>query len=186
MNHSHVASVLIVVLDGTVMDRWGISEESVLELSIVVTDRLLLLFGEGQEFTFFLLRHTSESNHSSSDFFLEHWEEDITSVGHGSGADTVEGGLERGSSDSFGVLWVVNVSKNLIKRSLNNSSHFTLEIVVLKVLNLVEHSEGSLMERGLSVQLGVGEEVDKSSLLNEFVFFINSIILKLLLGVSQV
>ena len=42
------------------------------------------------------------------------------------------------------------------------------------------------MEAGLSSELGVSEEVDESSLLNELVFLINSVVLQLLLGVSQV
>lgn len=41
------------------------------------------------------------------------------------------------------------------------------------------------MEVSLSTELGVGEEVNESSLLNEFVFLVNSIILELLFGVSK-
>ena len=41
------------------------------------------------------------------------------------------------------------------------------------------------MEVGLSIELRVGEEVDKSSLLDRFILTINTVVLKLLLGVSQ-
>ena len=42
-----------------------------------------------------------------------------------------------------------------------------------------------MMEVGLSIKLRVGEEVDQSSLLNELVLTINSVVLKLFFGVSQ-
>ena len=42
-----------------------------------------------------------------------------------------------------------------------------------------------MMEVGLSIELRVGEEVDKSSLLDRFILTINTVVLKLLLGVSQ-
>jgi hypothetical protein len=52
-------------------------------------------------------------------------------------------------------------------------------------LDLVEHGKGSMMEVSLSTELGVGKEVNESSLLNEFVFLVNSIILELLFGVYK-
>jgi len=41
------------------------------------------------------------------------------------------------------------------------------------------------VEVGLGIELGVGQEVDHCSLLNEFILFINSGIFELLFGVSQ-
>jgi hypothetical protein len=41
------------------------------------------------------------------------------------------------------------------------------------------------MEVSLSTELGVGKEVNESSLLNVLVFLVNSIILELLFGVSK-
>ena len=54
---------------------------------------------------------------------------------------------------------------------------------MLEVLDGVEHGDGSSVEMSLRVQLGVGQEVDESSLLNEFVLLVDSVVLKLLLGV---
>ena len=42
------------------------------------------------------------------------------------------------------------------------------------------------MERSLRIKLTVSQEIDESSLLNKFVLSIDSIVFKLLLGVSQV
>jgi len=42
------------------------------------------------------------------------------------------------------------------------------------------------VERYLSIEFAVGEEVDEGSFLNEFVFLVNSVILELLFAVSQV
>ena len=42
------------------------------------------------------------------------------------------------------------------------------------------------MEVGLSIELRVGEEVNESSLLDRLILFIDTVVLKLLLGVSQV
>lgn len=41
------------------------------------------------------------------------------------------------------------------------------------------------MEVGLGIQFTIGQEVNKSSFLNEFVFFIDSLILDLFLRVSK-
>jgi len=42
-----------------------------------------------------------------------------------------------------------------------------------------------MMEVGLSIELRVSEEVDESSLLDRFILTVNTVVLKLLLGVSQ-
>lgn len=57
--------------------------------------------------------------------------------------------------------------------------------MLLASLDGVEHSDSSVMEVGFSIKLGVGKEVDQSSLLYEFVFTIDTVVLKLLFGVSK-
>lgn len=78
------------------------------------------------------------------------------------------------------------MGEHLINGSDGDFLHVGLEVSVFKVLDLIEHVQGSSVETGFGVELGVGEEVDESSLLDELVFFIHSVVLKLLLGVSQV
>lgn len=77
------------------------------------------------------------------------------------------------------------MSKNNVEGALNDRSHFVLKVGLLEVLDLVQHGDSSIVEGGLGVQLAVSKEVDESSLLNKFVFSVNSIILNLLFGVSQ-
>jgi len=82
--------------------------------------------------------------------------------------------------------WIVDIVEHLVHRSLHNVFHFTLKVGILVVLNLVEHGNGSSVEMSLGVELAVGQEVSEGSLLDEFVLFVNSVILELLFGVFEV
>lgn len=81
--------------------------------------------------------------------------------------------------------WFLDFSENLINGTISDFLHVSFKVGILKVLNLIEHRYGSSVEAGLSSELGAGEEVDESSLLNELVFLVNSVVLQLFLGVSQ-
>ena len=84
------------------------------------------------------------------------------------------------------MLWALSHSKDLIDGSYSNFLHLSLQVSLLEILNRVEESLGSIVEVDLSVELGVGEEVHKCSLFDRFVLSIDAVVLKLLLGVSQV
>jgi len=164
---------------------WSSSQELILKLSVVVTNDLLLLFGERKEFTFFFLGHTLESYKSFLNFFLKHWKQDVTFVTHHSTSDTGKCRFKGSSLDLIRMFWVSDEAKHFVEGAFNDTLHFILEVGILEVLNLSQHSDSSLMERSFSVQLAVGKEVHKTSLLDVFVFFINVIILQLLFGVSE-
>ena len=117
---------------------------------------------------------------------LNHWKDHVVLVGHDTSSNTIEGREERSSLDVGGHSWAFNLAENQVDGSDSDLLHVGLEVGVLEVLNLVQHREGSSVERSLGVELGVGEEVDEGSLLNILVFLVNSVILQLLLSVSQV
>lgn len=81
--------------------------------------------------------------------------------------------------------WVGNVVEDSVERALDDVSHLSLQVGLFEVLDLVEHGNSSVVEVGLSVELAVGEEVNESSLLDEFVLLVNSVKFNLLFGVSQ-
>jgi hypothetical protein len=60
-----------------------------------------------------------------------------------------------------------------------------LEVYVFELFDTVEHSDSSIVEVSLGTHLGVDKEVDECSLLNEFVFSIDSSVLDLLLGMLK-
>ena len=81
--------------------------------------------------------------------------------------------------------WIIYSSQNGIDRSVGNFSELILKIGLFELLDLVEHIHGSVMEVSFSTKFRVSKEVNESSLLDIFVFFVNSVVLKLFFGVSQ-
>ena len=72
-DHVHVVLVFIAHLNSTVGDSWSGHKELVLHLSVVISDKLSLLGGEGQKFTFFFSRESLEFSESLFHFLLDHW-----------------------------------------------------------------------------------------------------------------
>ena len=185
LNHGHVTLIFLSVLDSSVGNSWSNGKEFVLEFSVIVGDDLLLFLGEGKKRRFFLSRKSLEFLKSHSHLGLNHWQDLVVAIGHESSSDTVEGRLERGSLDFSSSFSALNLGENRIDGADGDFSHVGLEVRLLEVLDGVKHGEGSSVEVSLRVQLGVGQEVDESSLLNEFVLLVDSVVLELLLGVLE-
>lgn len=69
---------------------------------------------------------------------------------------------------------------------MSNVLHVGPEVSLFEVLDTLEHVDGSVVEVGLGTHLGVGEEVDQGSLLDELVLLIDPTELELVLGELEV
>lgn len=83
------------------------------------------------------------------------------------------------------MLWVLNHGKDLIDGADSDLPHLSLEVSLLEGLNRAQQGNGSIVEVGFSIKLRVGQEVDESSLLDCFVLLVDTVVLELLLGMSQ-
>lgn len=123
---------------------------------------------------------------SSIHFSLEDWQQGVKSVAHLSFSDSVEGILEGLFLNLSFLGWVLQGFVNNFQRSNCDLFKVAFQVLGFKVLDLLEHVEGSLMEVSFNVELFVGKIVNESSLLDEVVFALDSQVFDLLLGVSQV
>lgn len=145
------------------------------------------LFGiQLEKCTFFIGGKSLEFSESWLHFFLDHWKKLISSISHWSFSDTIQSWKEGLSLNFWTLNWVIYSSQNSFNRSVGNFSQLTFKICLFELSDLIEHTNCSLVEMSLGIKLGVSEEVDQGSLLNEFVFFINSAILELFFCFSQV
>ena len=81
---------------------------------------------------------------------------------------------------------MVNETEHFIGGTIGNATESRLKISLLEGLNTLEHGYGTRVEVGLSRHLCVGQEVNQSSLLDEFVLVVNAVEFKLLLCKFQV
>jgi hypothetical protein len=185
MDHVHIVSVFLTILNGSVRNGWASSQELVLKLSVVINDVFLLVLSDLQKLAFLLWSKSLELLKSLLHLSLNKRKNWIILVSHNSTSDSSECRLKGCSLDFSCMSWILNLSENLVNRSLSNVSHLEFKICVLVELNEVEHGDSSMVEVSLSIELAIGQEVSKSSLLNKLVLFINSIVLELLFSVLQ-
>ena len=186
LGHSDVSLEFGSFLHGTVVDSWGSSQEFILEFSVVFNNDLLLVSWKSKHGWFFFFGETLEFLKSCGDFTLDHRKDWVTLISHNTRSDTIQSWFKWSLLDVSTSSCVINLSKNSLDRLINDTLHLVLQVGTLKVLYLVQHREASLVEVSISIQFWVVNEVDNCTLLDEFKFLINSIILKLFFGVSQV
>jgi len=184
--HSNVCLEFGSFLYSSVTDGWSSSQKFILELSIVLNDNSLLSSSKSKHNWFIFFWETIELSKSLGNFFLDHRKNNITFICHFVGSNSKKSCFEWRSSDCFWMCWVVYMSENFLNGSINNLFHLILKIGILEVLNWIQHWYTSLVEMSISIKFWVVDEVDNSTLLDVFVLTINSIILELFFGVSNV
>lgn len=116
---------------------------------------------------------------------LEEGEKGIGLIFHESALDALEGSLESLLLDLLLSSGIIDGLLDLLEGAECDLSEVVPEVLALEVLHHLEHVEGPVVEVLLNVQLLVGEEVNERSLLDEVVLSIESEVLHLLLGVSE-
>lgn len=81
---------------------------------------------------------------------------------------------------------IIKHAENSIDGTISNRSQSSLAVVLLELLHLIQHSDSSIVEVGLRSELGVSQEVNESSLLDKFVFIVDSSEFKLFFSMLQV
>lgn len=186
LHHAHILLVFVVIFYWAVGNVRRRGQELVFEFSIVFSDNFSLFFLKRHHLTFLFLGHALESRESLCHFGFQQLKQLVSLISHFSSLDAVESSFERSSFDGSSVDWVIDFIEHCFKRSLDRISEFILQVVLLKVLNLVKHRNRPVMESCLSVQFAVCQEVDEWSLLDILVLLVDSLVLDLFLGVSQV
>jgi len=181
----HVVLVLLMHLDGTVRDGWWSLQELVLQSLVLFGQRNSLVVRESEYLSLLLLGQSLELLETSHHLCLNGWQDSIILVSHLASSNTVKCGEERGTLDTSLVLWALSHSEHLLDGANSDLSHLRFQVSLLEILNRVEKRISSEVEIGLSVELGVCQEVLKSSLLDKLVLAVNTVVLKLLLGVSH-
>jgi len=116
---------------------------------------------------------------------LEERKKWVVLVFHETARNTLEGSLESLLLDVSLGCGVLKSGLDLLERSNSNFSKVVSEVVVLKVLNHLQHVERSSVEVLLNIQLLVCQVVNECSLLDEVVLGIDADVFHLLLGVSE-
>lgn len=81
---------------------------------------------------------------------------------------------------------IIKHAENSIDGTISNRSQSSLAVVLLELLHLIQHSDSSIVEVGLRSEFGVSQEVNESSLLDKFVFIVDSSEFKLFFSMLQV
>jgi len=186
VDHFYEGLVFLVRLDARVVDVGGSAKVVDLGLAVVVSDASALLSSQAEELALLLGRQTLEVLDALLHLFLKERKEGVILILHDPALDTAKGSLE-------GLLLDINLGSGVLKALLNGlkgSESNVLEVVSqvlgLKVLDHLEHVQGSAVEVLLYIQFLISEIVDKSSLLHKVVLGNNAEVLHLLLGVSEV
>lgn len=166
--------------DSSIVDLGGLSEEFILLFSVLVSDHSLLVAGKRQELAFLFGRKSLELLSSLFDFLSEHGKDSISLILHNTSSDTSKSSLERRSLELF-LLSVLDSIENNFVSILGDLGDVVLEVLSFISLDGVEHVDSSVMEMLLEVELLVGQEVNKGSLLDEVVLAVKSGQLKLVL-----
>jgi hypothetical protein len=119
-------------------------------------------------------------------FLLEERKERILLVLHHTALDTKESSLEGLLLDGSISGGIFNGLLDLVKGTESDLSKVVSKILVLEVLNHLQHVVDSAVEVMLNVQLLVCKVVNESSLLNVVVFRVDADVLHLFFGLSQV
>jgi len=186
VDHFYEGLVFLVRLDARVVDVGGSAKVVDLGLAVVVSDASALLSSQAEELALLLGRQTLEVLDALLHLFLKERKEGAILILHDPALDTAKGSLE-------GLLLDINLGSGVLEALLNGlkgSESNVLEVVSqvlgLKVLDHLEHVQGSAVEVLLYIQFLISEIVDKSSLLHKVVLGNNTEVLHLLLGVSEV
>ena len=171
--------------DSSIVDLGGLSEEFILLFSVLISDHSLLVTGKRQELTLLFGRKSFELLGSLLDFLSEHGKDSISLILHNTSSDTCKSSLERRSLELF-LLSVLDSIENNFVSILGDLGDVMLKVLSFVSLDGVEHVDSSVVEMLLEVELLVGQEVDKGSLLDKVVLAVESGQLKLVLGVSGV
>lgn len=146
----------------------------------------LLLVVQGKKLGLLLGAQALISVNAAFNLISKDWHEWISLVGHRSVSDALESRSESGILDRSRLLCVGEGTLQLIESTRANTVQETLEVVVLKALDGGEHVLGTAVEVVLKLVSGLGEVVNKGSLLNVLVLLGDVVVLHLLLGVLQV
>jgi len=186
VDHFYEGLVFLVRLDARVVDVGGSAKVVDLGLAVVVSDASALLSSQAEELALLLGRQTLEVLDALLHLFLKERKKGVILILHDPALDTAKGSLE-------GLLLDINLGSGVLEALLNGlkgSESNVLEVVSqvlgLKVLDHLEHVQGSAVEVLLYIQFLISEIVDKSSLLHKVVLGNNAEVLHLLLGVSEV
>ena len=186
VNHVYKIFVFLVRLDTWVVNVGHSAKVVDLGLAIHISNHSLLLLTEGKKLAFFLGRETLEVSDSGLHLLLEEWEKWVVFVLHETVLDASEGRLESSLLDVSLSGWVCDGLLDSLKGPDGNLSEVVSQVLVLVVLDHLQHVQGSSVEVLLYVQLLIGEVVNESSLLDVVVLSIKADVLHLLLGVSKV
>lgn len=184
----HVSEVLefLMGLYTWVVDVRCSAEVVNLCLAVEFGDGAALLSRKGQQFGLLLGGKSLEVSNSALHLFLEKREKGVVLVLHKARGDTSEGRLEGILLDLSLGCGVTNGGLNLFEGAYGDLSEVIAEVLLLIVLDHLQHVADSAVEVLLHVQLLVGEVVDQSSLLNVVVLAVDANVLHLLLCVSEV
>lgn len=186
VNHVYKVFVFLVRLDTWVVNVGDSAKIVDLGLAIHISNHSLLLLIEGKKLAFFLGRETLEVSDSGLHLLLEEREKWVVFVLHETVLDASEGRLESSLLDVSLSGWVRDGLLDSLKGPDGNLSEVVSQVLVLVVLDHLQHVQGSSVEVLLYVQLLIGEVVNESSLLDVVVLSIKADVLHLLLGVSEV
>jgi len=117
---------------------------------------------------------------------LEKGKEGVALVLHEAAGDALEGRLEGSLLDLLLGCGISDGLLDLLEGTKGNLSKVVSEVLVLVILDHLEHVVDSAMEVLLKVQLLISEEVNESTLLDIIVFRVDADVFHLLLGVSEV
>jgi hypothetical protein len=117
---------------------------------------------------------------------LEEGKKGIALILHEAAGDTLEGRLEGSLLNLILRCGISDGLLDFLEGADGDFSEVVSEVLVLVVLDHLQHVVNSAMEVLLEVQLLIGEVVDESSLLDVIVLRVDADVLHLLLGVGEV
>ena len=181
---SSVSLVLRVHADTGVVNSGELSEEFYLSFTVVFTNNSLLVGVKRKHSTFLFAGEVRVSGGSLGNFFVEDGHEGVVLVSHNSITDSVKGRLESSIHDSRFLGGISHSFSDFSERSLTDSGQEFLEVSLFVLGDRGEHVVGSRVHVSFEGVSGVLEVVNKSSLLDEFVFLVDTDVLHLGLSVN--
>lgn len=161
-------------------------EEFILHGAIIGSNDALLIVSKSKQSLLLLDGQTLELLHALGHLGLDHRKQSVSIVGHDAISDSVQSRIKAGSLDCSRVFRIVDETEHFFGGTIGDATESRLKVGLLEGLNTLEHSSGTRVEIGLSRHLCVSQEVNQCSLLNEFVFVVNAVEFKLLLGKFEV
>ena len=165
---------------------WYLRKEFSFCRLVVVNNDSLLLISKLEHLAFLISRESLVSFSSGIDLIGQDGEKRIILVFHHSFSDSLKSRLEHLLINFSTLIRVIQSGLDFVHCATANLVEQTFEIIVLKPLYRIEHVLATRMEVMLQSFARIAQEVDKGSLLDKVIFFVESNIFYLLLCFLQV